>query len=247
VKFTSSRMKMGPFVNRRFWAALAWAVAGVIIALNGKLVIDKIIDWAGAAGGYGWAVWATMGPLAGGLLLLLGWMTFRREGEERPAPAASAEQVAAAAVARSLQFGRIGVALDASDSDAAMLAEAVSLAKAHRAELVLMHVVEGVGGQWYGQHAGDAEQRHDEQYMDALAGHLRATLSEQEVPAVRVALGYGDVKRALAQLAREQRVDLIVAGGHGHRGLGDLLRGETISGLRHGVTVPVLAVRSAGR
>jgi manganese transport protein len=36
-----------------------------------------------------------------------------------------------------------------------------------------------------------------------------------------------------------------VLGGHGHRGLADLLRGTTIDGVRHGLKIPVLAVRDA--
>jgi manganese transport protein len=43
--------------------------------------------------------------------------------------------------------------------------------------------------------------------------------------------------------------DLVVTGAHGHRLLGDLIFGSTISGLRHRLRVPVLTVRTprAGR
>jgi Mn2+/Fe2+ NRAMP family transporter len=34
-----------------------------------------------------------------------------------------------------------------------------------------------------------------------------------------------------------------VLGGHGHRALGDLLHGETIQHVRHGLDIPILAVR----
>jgi manganese transport protein len=45
VMFTASRTKMGPFVAPRWLSALAIATAGLIIALNAKLVWDF---WAGA-------------------------------------------------------------------------------------------------------------------------------------------------------------------------------------------------------
>ena len=56
-------------------------------------------------------------------------------------------------------------------------------------------------------------------------------------------LGYGDVTRALAVMTQREGVDLLVVGSHGHRGLGDVIHGATISGLRHAVNVPVFAVR----
>ena len=243
VKFTGSRSKMGQFASRRGWAVVAWLVAAVIVYLNAQLAIGQIGDWAEAAGPYAWAVYATALPLAAGLGLLLMWMTFRPEQGPSAVGAASAEAVATAAMARSQQFRRIGVALDASDTDAAMLAEAVALARGHRAELVLMHVVEGVGGQWYGQQADDAEHRHDEQYLHDLADRMRGPLRADGVPDVRAVLGFGVVARELVRLAKKEGVDLIVAGGHGHRGLSDLLKGETLSRLRHGVAFPILTVK----
>ncbi len=35
----------------------------------------------------------------------------------------------------------------------------------------------------------------------------------------------------------------MVLGGHGHRGLLHLLRGATISGVRHDLDIPIVAVR----
>jgi manganese transport protein len=245
VKFTASREKMGPFATKRLWAILAWLVAGAIIALNARLVIGQISDWAEAAGSLGWLVYATAGPLAVGLAGLLMWMTFRREDTRESTTAVSSETVAATALGKSQQFKRIGVALDASDTDSAMLAEAIALARAHKAELILMHVVEGVGGQWYGHQADDAEYRHDEQYLHDLANRLRQPLQLEGIPDVRAELGFGTVASELVRIARECNVDMMVAGGHGHRGLSDLFKGETISALRHGVTVPVLTVKGA--
>jgi manganese transport protein len=125
-----------------------------------------------------------------------------------------------------------------------MLAEAVELARIHRAELILMHVVEGAGGQWHGPQAGDFEFRHDEKYLDSLAEHLRGELLPDGVPAVRTVMGFGDVKGELVRLARREQLDLLVAGSHGHKRIADLLRGETINGVRHKLKIPVLAVRS---
>ena len=56
-------------------------------------------------------------------------------------------------------------------------------------------------------------------------------------------LGYGDPPREIVNLTRQNGIDLVVLGGHGHKGLLDVLHGETISGVRHGLDIPVLTVR----
>jgi manganese transport protein len=223
-------------------------VAAVIISLNGKLVVDQIRDWSEAAGDHGWVVYATVGPAAIALLGLLAWMTFRPEREITGFPVTEAAKTSADFIADAAhamaarRIRRIGVALGAEPQDVPMLAEAVSLARSHKAELLLMHVVEGVGGQYHGSRADDVERRADELYVEELAARLRRDL-DGDVGSVHCVLGYGDVRRELVRLASERGVDLLVMGGHGHRVIGDLLRGTTIDAVRHRLMVPVLAVR----
>jgi manganese transport protein len=137
----------------------------------------------------------------------------------------------------------VGVALEAQREDAAMLAEAVAAAARNSADLVLMHVVEGAGGQYHGPVADDAEVRSDDQYLRDVAERLRA--ANPSIPAVHTVLGFGDVTRELIRLAAQENIDLLVVGGHGHRGVMDVWRGETINGVRHRLTIPVLAIRAA--
>ena len=243
LKFTGSRRKMGPFASQVWLRALGWLVAAAIVGLNAWLLYGQIGEWAAAAGPYGWFVAAGAILVAGPLAALLVWMAVRREKGVAAEPVAPVEEVAALAQASPKRFRRIGVALEATAADSATLAEAITLASAHGAELVLMHVVEGVGGQWYGPQTGDLEQRSDEEYLKALAERLRKDLAGRGIAAVRHALGYGRMPRTLIDLARAEGVDLLVMGGHGHRALGDLLHGETIQHVRHGLDIPILAVR----
>jgi manganese transport protein len=157
----------------------------------------------------------------------------------------SVYEIARAAFMPGQELKRIGVALETSENDGRTLAEGVALAKAYKAELILMHVVEGVGGQWYGAQTNDAESRHDAEYVESLAVALRDKIPAEEIPVVRAALGYGDVVRELVRLAEQEQLSLMVLGGHGHWGLSDVWRGQTISGVRHSLKIPVLAVRAA--
>mgnify|MGYP002400466939 CR=1 FL=1 len=243
IKFTSSRRKMGQFASPLPVVITAWVVAAIIIALNATLVADQIGEWISAAGPNGWLVAILLWPMVAALGGLLVWMALMRDRPARAASAITADEVADRAEALTQKFKRIGVALEATTGDAPMLAEAVALAKAHDAQLVLLHIVEGVGGQWYGSKSQDAESRHDEQYLTDLATRLNSDLAPEGPPRVRAVLGYGDVARQLVQLARSEELDLIVVGGHGHRGIADLLRGETINNVRHGLGIPILAVR----
>ena len=169
-------------------------------------------------------------------------MTVRRERPVRDITEVSADDVASRA-AKARQFRRIGVALEALPSDSAMLAEAIALARMYQAELVLIHVVDGPGGLWYGPQTGDAESRHDEDYLKNLVERLRTELTSQGVPRIEAVLGFGSPPHEIANLAKQNGIDLMVLGGHGHSTLLDLLRGETISGVRHRLDIPVLAVR----
>lgn len=241
VKFTSSKRTMGDFASARWIILIAWLVATIIIALNVQLAYEEIAGWVGAAGDYRWLVALLTVPLALGLFALLLWMIFRRE----PTPviaAAPIADVASAALLDARPMHRIGVALDASASDSRMIREAIALAKTHAAQLVLLHIVEGVGGQVYGHEADDAERRDDENYLTALADRLRAELAGSPIPAVHAVLGYGSVVRELVRLTHEHKLDLLVVGGHGHRGLADLVHGQTIPGIRHQLQVPLLII-----
>jgi manganese transport protein len=243
VRFTSSRRKMGPFANRPWVKVLAWAAAGLILVLNVKLVYQQIADWAAAAGAYGWTVGGGVGAVAAGLAAMLAWMIFRPDaGGRAPSQPVSADQVLDAAGRIARPFRRVGVALQATDGDAAMLAEAVAFARTHKAELVLLHVVEGAGGQWYGPQTGDLESRQDEVYLEGLAARLRADLGDA-VAGVRAVLGYGDVPKQIVRLAGREQLDLLIVGTHGHRAIGDIVHGSTITAVRHGVNIPVFAVR----
>jgi manganese transport protein len=243
VRFTSSKQKMGPFANPLWVKVLAWTTTAIIVSLNIKLVYEQISEWINVSGEWRWLVIAGVAPISAGLVCLLAWMTFRREKTASKASEISAEEVAAKASELQRHFKRIGVALEAVPSDSTMLAEAIGLARHHRADLVLMHVVDGVGGTWYGDQTGDRESRDDEAYLRALVDRLRSELPESDVPAVESVLGYGDASAELVEIARREKLDLVVMGGHGHRGLSDLFFGQTISGVRHGLKIPIIAVR----
>jgi manganese transport protein len=41
--------------------------------------------------------------------------------------------------------------------------------------------------------------------------------------------GFGDVAKGIIRMFQEEKIDILVVGGHGHRGMSDLVFGSTIT------------------
>jgi len=238
VHFTSDRRRMGEFVNGGWLKALGWPCVVIVVGLNAVLIVLQMQKWAtDLADGGGNPLWiyGTVGPVALVLAAFLGWVTLypwltRREEAPRKAPPPRLPQV---------RYRRIGVAVELEGADDDVLAQAVDLARAHRAQLMPIHVVEGFGAAFHGPATDAAESRSDRVRIQELADHLR-----RQGLSVHGLLGYGEPAKELVRLAREQHLDLLVVGSHGHGLLADLALGQTVAPLLHRLHIPVLVVPS---
>jgi len=236
IRFTSSQSLMGEFTNRMWVRILAWIVAAIIVVLNVSLLSSTVVRWIEEAGpGAVWP-WVTVVPFVTGVALLLmyisvpeRWVRWRR---------AAAPPPVAPLVLTEPRYTEIGVAIDYGTMDEKVLSHALMLARQHGGSLHVFHIVEGVSGQLYGKEAFDNEARKDIEHLEAVADQLRSSGI-----AVQSALGYGRAPGELVRLAREHRIDVLVMGGHGHRGLKDILFGASISEVRHQLSIPVLVVQ----
>jgi manganese transport protein len=231
IRFTNDGERMGEFANRAWVKLLAWSTAVVILALNFWLLFDQSSAWLRADP---WRV-AAIAPLGAGVLLLLGWVTFANaKVPRRPAPAPEGVAVDLAAPA----YRRILVPLDHTELDRAAITHAAYLARLHSATLHLMHVEEGATSRLFGSMASDAEVHAGEEYFRAIV----ASLADQGLEAdLEIVYGHSP-KDEIVKVAQRMKPDLIVMGAHGHRGVKDLMLGNTINGVRHEVDAPVLVV-----
>ena len=238
VHFTGDHLKMGSFASKFWVKVLAWATSVIIIALNGKLAYDQIAEWT--KGGAPLLVSILIIGLAAAVAFFLvyiialplirgakGWQ------EEPPSGAlAVIEEI------QTYHSKHIAAALGRDNSDAAIVSRALSLAKAEKALLTLIHVVDSAPAQIYSSDVYDEHTRDDEQYLLQIAAEVRAS-----GVAVEIALPHGDPSKELTDFAVSHGVDMLVMGSHGHRLLGDLLWGETVDPVRHRVEIPVMVVR----
>ena len=138
-------------------------------------------------------------------------------------------------------YSRILIPLENSAADQTIIAHARVLAKRLGSSLVLIHVADG----WVARNAQaldlkeSEEIQQDRAYLHDLCAQLEA--DGLEVDAV---LAAGDPAKEIAAAAEREHCDLIAMATHGHRGLGDLMKGNTATTLRHATKVPILMVRA---
>jgi manganese transport protein len=237
IHWTADSSRMGEFASRGLLKVLAWCCAVVVVGLNATLIVLQMNKWGAAItenGGNPLWIYAIGSALSLALMGFLAWVTIypfwspREEKFERPASAPELPAIA---------YQRIGVAVELEGTDDAVLVQAAALARAHHADLVVIHVVEGAPAAILGPGAADQEARDDRRLMTELTEHLRA----DGLNALGV-LGFGDPAEELVRIVKEQRLDLLVVGSHGHRFLADLALGRTVSPVLHRLTIPVLVV-----
>jgi len=235
IQFTNDKSRMGSFANKVWVKVLAWSTAAIIVGLNAWLVCQTLEGWIESAGENALWLWISVVPVVAAIYFLLIYISLPKTWRRRePAMPSEIEQLEFVPH----PYTRIGVALDLGSLDTKVLSHAQSLAQQNGAHLVLMHIVEGVGGQLFGAHAYDDETRDDMNHLEKHAEEVRNTGIH-----VDAVLGFGRVPKEIIRIAQEQKFDLLVMGGHGHRGMKDLIFGTSISKVRHALKIPVLVIQ----
>jgi len=248
IHIVSDRRWMGDHAVRPFLAACSWAVAGLIAALNIKLVADELGGWLHTATGLGGflAKFAAL-PVSFFLLGALAWVLVNpviKRLRNEPVPLAfdihGGESVPV--IKPPPPPGRIAAALDFSGADSAVLSHAVSHAKAYGrgAKLILLHVVESGSARMMGSEIEDVEAKKDLERLDLY----RTELADLGID-TDTGLGFGNPADSLADLIKQHSPDLVILGSHGHNMVGDFVHGTTVERLRHSVSAPVLVVSAS--
>ncbi len=240
--FVADREQMGPFAIGPKAKLLGWGAAAIIVGLNIALVHGEVSRrMEGASPMTAIAVYA----LLGALLALLLYVTFkplieRVTGRSRK-PDLRAIHAPAQASLETLEipapYQRVAIALDFSGRQLELLAGALRTLGDARPRLILLHVTESPVARAFGRSAADAESVDDAARLELYASALQRKGFE-----VETRLGSGDQVLELARLVAESQADLVILGGHGHRGFKDWLHGTTADRLRHRVEASVLVV-----
>jgi nucleotide-binding universal stress UspA family protein len=148
-------------------------------------------------------------------------------------------------------YRRILVPIDGSSTANRGLKEALRLAKIHKAQLCVLHVVE----EFFITQAGEAIV-HAEEMFEAMRAHGKRVLSRAQALAARhgvrtrvvlVESITNPVADVVTRQARRWHADLIVLGTHGRRGLRRVVLGSDAEQIVRTTPVPVLLVGPPGR
>ncbi len=236
IHFVSDRKRMGKFTIGPVVKILSWTVAALIAVLNFKLVFDQAETWIRESGNLILNSLIVAGGL--GLLLLLLLTIIYPFILKRRTSTLDVHAPMKSIVSLSVpDFRTIALALDYSDTDNQVIRYAFKLA-GEDTQFVLVHITESASSAMMEAEAEDFETRRDRIRMEA---YLR--LFRDKGFDARHEIGIKRRTREIARICREQVADLLIVGSHGHRGLKDLVFGETVNKVRHLVPIPVFIAK----
>lgn len=146
-------------------------------------------------------------------------------------------------------YRKLLVPLDGSSRAESVLPFAARIAAAHRAELILAHIlpkIEIVDTNSFQEASRDLRAKlasHGESHARSYLEGLRTQLRKEGIAARVVVQTQGDPREQLRRLALEHHVDLIVVSSHGHSCLCDVPCGSVTEYLATHAPAPLLIVR----
>jgi nucleotide-binding universal stress UspA family protein len=138
-------------------------------------------------------------------------------------------------------YDLILVAIEHSAADETILAHIEQLARLAGSRLLLVHIADG----WAARNFDELQLRESEEMVEdrAYLQQVESGLLAKGFD-VESILGMGDPAHEICRIADDRSVDLIAMATHGHRGVSDMIHGQTVDHVRHRVTMPVLLLRA---
>jgi manganese transport protein len=235
IHFVSDKKKMGNFVIGKWTRICAWLIAAVLIALNGKMLMNETLPLLQS------------GSLMVKSLILFCFLFFGSVLayiiihpllgiQEKADPVTIHPEIAPFGPFIKAHYRAIAIALDFSANDEKLISAALGLGHAGTT-YHLIHVVESASAALLNHESDDYETRQDARRMDYYVEQLLT----QGVSA-KGYLGYKSRTVEITRIVLEVKADLLVAGAHRHTGLRDFIHGETINTVRHQLNLPVFIV-----
>lgn len=229
---------MKEFAIKTWVKILAWLSAAVIVYLNIQLVVQEIQDWVGVSESDKILIYAIVVPIAIACLALLIYVFVHplmssHTQERKQLPHGVAEEFT---IGPSISYNHIGIAIDFSGNDQKVIQSALKQG-GKQASYTLIHVVESAAARYLKKNTEDHETKLDRENLIKYQRSLEELGYQTDSQ-----IGFGTPARGISKIIAEQKIDLLVMGAHGHKGLKDLIFGTTVDAVRHQVKVPVLII-----
>ena len=236
IHFTSDKKTMSKFVIKPFVIFLASLIAAVLVYLNISMVVGQSASFFATSGNTIWkAVIILSGVFYVTLLLVTNFYPIirRKTVTSMLQVHPKAEQLEKIAIP---VYEKIAVALDFSKNDLKLISHAIGQGNKNTS-YILIHIVESAATRLMEKDTDDLETRKDQEQLNTYVQQLK----EKGFASVGL-LGYNERAKEIVRLVKESNADMLVIGAHGHSGVKDLLYGQTIDSVRHGLKIPVLVV-----
>ncbi|MEO7045499.1 MAG: Nramp family divalent metal transporter, partial [Ferruginibacter sp.] len=234
IHFVSDKSKMGKFAINNLTKVGAWVIAAVLIYLNFKMLFTEVEPVF--AGDNFWTQSAIVlsGVFFTGLLV---YILFEPAIARRRSLASIKIHPEVEALILDIpQYQKIAIALDFSENDQKLISYALGQGNTHT-EYILVHIVESASANIWASKSDDYETRKDQKQLDEYVDQLRTKGYK-----ISGALGFKNRSREIVRLVNAASADMLVVGTHGHKGVKDLIYGQTVDSVRHALKIPVLMV-----
>ena len=239
IHFVADRKRMGNFAIGIKIQLLAWACAVLILGLNAKLVIDQLQGWVKEFPDSGFLIYGLVFPIAIGVAILLIYVFLRPLlFKHHDMPAQVPHGLATAITDLSpISYKIIGITIDFSKNDKDCIRHAI-MQGGKQAHYKLIHVVETAGARYYGTETMDHETQSDVDNLEKYVTSMKDLGYKAESK-----IGFGRAAKSIAQIVKDEHIEFLVMGSHGHKAFKDVIFGTTVNSVRHKVNIPVLVVK----
>lgn len=235
IHFVSDKSSMGSFAIKPITQIVAWLVTAILVYLNLRMVVGQSMDYFAASSNLFWKIVIIIGGIIFiGLLAIAFFYPImfkkRREAAVVHPEASELDKIAVPV------FKKIAVALEFSEKDEKLLSYAIGQSQKD-SEFILIHVVESASAKVLEKDTDDFESRKDQEHLDKYAQRI-----QQMGYSAEGILGFNHRAKEIVRIVKENSVDILVIGAHGHAGIKDIVYGQTINSVRHELKIPVLVV-----
>jgi manganese transport protein len=235
IYFVSDKKTMGKFAIKPLTLIAAIIIATILVYLNIDMIVSKALPIFKANALMPKVIIIGAGFFFATLLLYISIFPFIQKKKKVTSIEIHNTLEILPTLATPI-YKNIAVALDFSADDHKVLSYAVGQGKTD-ANYLLIHIVESASAKLHGEESDDFETKKDKAQLESYA----AQLIEQGFKA-SAALGFRNRVKEIVRIVNENNADLLVIGAHGHRGVKDILYGQTINAVRHELKIPVLVV-----
>ena len=233
--FVSDKKTMGNFAINPLQKIAAWVIAGVLVFLNLKMLINEVAPVFAGDSLLPKIVIGGAGTFFSGILVYITLFPFFRV-KNAPVSIEMHEGTNLLQPLTAPIYNKIAVALDFSTNDHKILSYATGQGNVNT-KYVLIHVVESASAKLLGEESDDHETKKDIAQLQSYAKQLK-----EKGKNASAEIGYRSRVKEIVRIVNENNADLLVIGSHGHSGMKDILYGETVNAVRHELKIPVLIV-----